>query len=317
VCRQPGRTNVNRQSTAKRDSVDALSPVNLVQEDVGLRAEFPILRNKELNDCVRGYPAGFTGPLAPQPLKECFGRGHRVRPTRSTCTSRSSMLRVAHVDLDQAMTEKPPQTRAVLILVGLFFVVWTGWVLLLLRFPVTSSGFILASVRVLVWLGMAIGFIRNCEEKPPMEHLRLQTDVARGISWGVFSSASLLVPSIAYRLYFLHEGFHWRHDASTWLNPILTAPLCEEVLFRGVLFQELRVRFPFLLSALISSLLFSLIHWPYWSLSGSQVGLGLMTSLAGVFIHGMIFSWLLERSQSLWAPLIYHWLNNLVGQSFA
>lgn len=191
-----------------------------------------------------------------------------------------------------------------------------GWVFLLLEFPVLSGGFIRATVRLSVWLGVAFVFVRFYEKRPFWEHVKLRAHVVRGLVWGVSCSALLLIPSIAYRVYVSNQVFHWPQDVGTWLNPILTAPLAEEILFRGVIFQGLRTGSGFLRSALNSSLLFALVHVPYWILSGSQPGLALPTNLAGVFILGVVFCWLLERSRSLWAPIVYHVLNNLVGQSF-
>jgi uncharacterized protein len=192
-----------------------------------------------------------------------------------------------------------------------------GWVLLLLRFPDSLNGATRASVRLAIWLGTAFAFVRLLEKIPFLKYLKLNANIRRGFLWGLSFSAFVLVPSCIYRVCFSSQEFHWPSGIATWLNPVLTAPLCEEILFRGIAFQELKRRLSFLSSATVSSLLFALIHLPYWYLSGNHMGWALAASLAVVFIQGCAFSWLLERSKSLWAPLTFHWLNNLVGQSFA
>src|SRR5262249_55507808 len=124
-----------------------------------------------------------------------------------------------------------------------------------------------------------------------------------------------LVPLNLYRL---HAGGqpHWPHDWATWLNPVLTAPLAEEVLFRGTVFQGLAERMSLPKALPLSALLFALSHAPYWWLSGSRAGFGLPLSLGEICVFGLAFAALLRVSGSLWAPLVHHVLNNLSGVAF-
>ena len=106
-------------------------------------------------------------------------------------------------------------------------------------------------------------------------------------------------------------------DTATWLNPVITAPLAEELLFRGLVFRILRERFGLVTGLVASALLFSLAHLPYWWMSGDKVGIALLVDLASIFAYGLFFAGLFRWSGSLWSPLVCHWLNNLLMVSLS
>ncbi|MGI9423415.1 MAG: CPBP family intramembrane glutamic endopeptidase [Hyphomicrobiaceae bacterium] len=74
------------------------------------------------------------------------------------------------------------------------------------------------------------------------------------------------------------------------------APISEEILFRGFLLGRLaHTRLGFLGAALIATVGWTALHWGY-----SEVG------MVEVFIAGLLFSWALWRSRSLWVPIAFH-----------
>ena len=80
------------------------------------------------------------------------------------------------------------------------------------------------------------------------------------------------------------------------------APLSEELLFRGLLLQRLaRTPLGFWGAALISNAGWTALHAGYsW------------ISLADVFIAGLLFSWALWRTGSLWVPIAFHAIYNTI-----
>ncbi len=80
----------------------------------------------------------------------------------------------------------------------------------------------------------------------------------------------------------------------------LAAPLGEELLFRGVFYNALRRRWSFWPAALVSSLVFGGFH-----LIPMQV--------IAAAVLGVALCWTYERSHSLWAPVVVHAVNNLIG----
>lgn len=81
------------------------------------------------------------------------------------------------------------------------------------------------------------------------------------------------------------------------LAAVIIAPLVEEIFFRGFLFAGLKKRFTWPKAMLISSGLFAFLH---------------LTPLAvpPIFILGLVFAYLYQRSGSIWPAVIIHSLVN-------
>jgi uncharacterized protein len=87
---------------------------------------------------------------------------------------------------------------------------------------------------------------------------------------------------------------------SLWLNLIhlklfiaLLIPIAEEVYFRGVLFRYLRGNSSFIRAGLISSLVFSLIHFS-------------LATIPFTFILGFACAYVYEKSQSIYSSFLVH-----------
>lgn len=85
------------------------------------------------------------------------------------------------------------------------------------------------------------------------------------------------------------------------------APIIEEILFRGFLHRILRSFFSFVPAALISSTLFSLVHF-----SLSQ-GLGNIPILGSLMTLSIYISYLYERQGRIFPCIILHGLFNLIS----
>ncbi len=81
------------------------------------------------------------------------------------------------------------------------------------------------------------------------------------------------------------------------LAAVIIAPLVEEIFFRGFLFAGLKNRFLWTTAMLISSGLFALLH---------------LSPLAAppIFLLGLVFAYLYQRSGSIWPAVIIHSLVN-------
>lgn len=92
------------------------------------------------------------------------------------------------------------------------------------------------------------------------------------------------------------------------LNTILVG-VSEEWMFRGVLFQGLRSRFPMLASIVITSAFFGAVHVLNVITTGQLVE-AVVQSVAA-FMSGIVLIALLVRTGSLWVPIAYHALWDL------
>lgn len=83
---------------------------------------------------------------------------------------------------------------------------------------------------------------------------------------------------------------------------VVVAPIVEELLFRGLLLFSGNKQGTTWLRVVISAILFGMIHNP--------------TNIQSFYTYvgmGFIFSYAAKRTNSIEAPIIYHFLNNLVG----
>ena len=88
-----------------------------------------------------------------------------------------------------------------------------------------------------------------------------------------------------------------------WVASVI-APLSEEIVFRGILYPVLRGRVGVWPAILIQATVFASIHLYSW--------IGALS----VFIAGIIFCWLFEKTKSLWSPLLLHSIYNFISTVF-
>jgi membrane protease YdiL (CAAX protease family) len=199
-------------------------------------------------------------------------------------------------------------------LVG-FYALWTLWCILLIRYPdPLEEGIVRALARLLLWIVPTLVYVRHVERQLLLSSLGLTRNAGRGVFWG---AAAILHPvTVAwYRTTFQSARFEPPTDLATWLNPVLGAPVAEELLFRGLVFQRLEKAIGRAGGLFVSAVLFTLIHFPYWFLSGYKAGWDLAVAEGEMFAFGVAFAVLFCLTRSLWAPLVYHFGNNLVGVS--
>lgn len=80
----------------------------------------------------------------------------------------------------------------------------------------------------------------------------------------------------------------------------VAAPLSEELLFRGILFERLRVALPFFWAALGSAAFFGLVHGNWAQ--------GIYAALMG-----LVLAWLYEKKGRLREPVLFHSMANLTS----
>jgi membrane protease YdiL (CAAX protease family) len=89
------------------------------------------------------------------------------------------------------------------------------------------------------------------------------------------------------------------------LLAVFTAPLVEEVVYRGVLFSALPRRVGLNWSIAIVTLLFAGVHFPqYW---------GAWAGLAGLTLLSLVLTVVRATTKSIFPCVIIHMLNNIVG----
>ncbi|TFB13689.1 CPBP family intramembrane metalloprotease [Filobacillus milosensis] len=81
------------------------------------------------------------------------------------------------------------------------------------------------------------------------------------------------------------------------LLPILFAPLLEEIIFRKIIFGQLYKKMNFFFSAVISALIFSLLHFDF-------------TFVLTYLAMGLVFAYLYVKTQRIIVPILVHMAMN-------
>lgn len=188
---------------------------------------------------------------------------------------------------------------------------WTLYVVLMKVMPLPfAHDDLRAVVRVAVVLLPALYYVIRHQPLPIADALQLRQNWRKGVlvGGGVALVYLALITALDPRPVVLKipVGF------STWFNYIIGSPLAEEVLYRGVLFQNLSQRLSLWKTTLISTATFTLLHLPVWILLNEFSAAQLISSALQIAAYGIVFALLCRFTRSLWAPLTAHWLNNLI-----
>jgi membrane protease YdiL (CAAX protease family) len=212
------------------------------------------------------------------------------------------------------MPPRENDLRPLACFLALYFAFWVAWCVLLIRYQELDDGVLRALARLFLWIIPTLLYVRLVERRPPLSSLGLTHNVRRGVFWGAIA---ILHPLAVAWYRISYEGAHFElpTDPATWLNPVLGAPIAEELLFRGLVFQRLEKAIGTVGGVLVSAVLFALIHFPYWFLSGYKEGWDLAVAEGEMFALGVAFAVLFCLTRSLWAPLVYHFGNNLISVS--
>ncbi len=121
--------------------------------------------------------------------------------------------------------------------------------------------------------------------------------------------------NMLYNLSLLFKGIQSRFEVSEifglgtspwliFLAGIVVAPLVEEVFFRGFLYTGLRERYGWIAAALISAGLFAVVHLQ-------------PIAMPPIFLLGLVFAYLYQRTESIWPAVIMHVATNTLGLAAA
>ena len=123
---------------------------------------------------------------------------------------------------------------------------------------------------------------------------------------GIGNAATLFYIILYFNLSFLvgflnqptfYTGLNsFYYNALLFLVIVISGPIVEELLCRGVILHRLAVKWGLKVSIILSSLLFGILH----------------ADLIGSFIFGLMMALIYIKTQTLWAPIICHILNNFI-----
>jgi membrane protease YdiL (CAAX protease family) len=180
-----------------------------------------------------------------------------------------------------------------------------------------SNGDLSTTADALVQLATALGFVLvplavatrwgEASLREALRRLGVRRFSPRAIGWMAAAIGAYLLFAGVYVAIFgepkqedIAEGFGALPVQI--LLIVLAAPISEELLFRGMLFGGLRTRLPRIAAALISALIFGLLH----ALTG-------ISAVPPLIAFGFILALLYEETGSILPGILLHMLNNSVA----
>lgn len=193
----------------------------------------------------------------------------------------------------------------------IFYLVWTFKELWLAKyihlFGDTTTAFLNALIKISIWIVPAWLYIKYYLKTNPIGYLKININVKKGLFFGVVLSL-LLGLYFSFETYmFNNQTFNLTLSFDNYLNAILLVGITEEIVFRGLILQEISKRLSFWNANLITSFLFLAIHYPIWIYNGDFFNLW---SQIYVFFLGLIFGFVFKKTGSLWLVVILHSFHN-------
>jgi len=220
-----------------------------------------------------------------------------------------------------------PSLRAFWLFVAGFFVVWTLRATVFYTFDKQLASpqwkyLYSNAMKFLLWVAPSIAFLYLRKQPKPFHFLGLlgkisRENVLKAMGWiALFFGMMIAIEYFVQgrSLYKLFEA-----DGQKWYGVILFvafSPLFEEILFRGLILNQLREATSFWKANLITSVLFVLIHWPYWIWHNGFSTSTAVTS-ASLFIVSLFFGYLVKVTNSIWPSTIAHIINNVLASFFS
>lgn len=98
-----------------------------------------------------------------------------------------------------------------------------------------------------------------------------------------------------------------------WVNFIIGSPLVEEMMFRVTCMHALATKYNQVITIILSAAFFALFHLPQWIFAANTLKIeAIITNLITIFIYGLIFGAIYQKTKSIYAPLLPHIINNLL-----
>ncbi|MFF2797512.1 CPBP family intramembrane glutamic endopeptidase [Lysinibacillus xylanilyticus] len=193
----------------------------------------------------------------------------------------------------------------------IFYFVWTIKELWLIdyiySFSNNISSLLEALVKGLIWIVPTWLYIKYYLHTNPFEYLRVNVNVKIGLFWGVVLSL-LIGLYFAFETYIINQqSFQFSLSIDDYLNGFLMAGIAEEIVFRGLILQEINKKMAFWKANIITGLLFLVIHYPVWIYNEIFFHFG---THVYVFILGLLFGFVYKKTGSLWSVIIFHALHN-------
>jgi len=220
------------------------------------------------------------------------------------------------------MANQRKAALSLFLLLAAFFVLWTLRATLFYAVDESIASPTLRAayadlLKFVVWVlpSAAFAYWLRCER--PAKYLGLS--VVPSLRKWLLCLAVTLIFLLAVTLFEYTSGRKSFSGAGLSLLPpvlalfqLVLSPLFEELLFRGLVMNELMSLLPAYLANALTSLLFVGAHLPFW-LSHGGLTRAMISNAFGVFVFSVVACWLFARTRSIWPPTVAHIANNILS----
>jgi uncharacterized protein len=175
------------------------------------------------------------------------------------------------------------------------------------------------ALKFIIWLVPTYLFLKYVDQVKPLEYLKLTTPIQSPVLG--FTLVVLWFIGIQVVEQFINSRtilLGAKLSANQWLKILLTvlsAPIIEEIFYRGFVLQKLCASMKFWIANLITTLLFIWVHWFYWIYSGQPIKQVIISSLQ-ILPLSLMLGWLVKKTDSVYPSILLHTLNNLTSFVF-
>ena len=216
-----------------------------------------------------------------------------------------------------------PPFKPLLAFILVFFAVWAVRATALFFIDERIHSQALASVysnavKFLLWVVPAVVYLREVDRRPALRTLKLTTPInRRGLAYAAALSALYFAATVVFETRAGGKNLNAMVAAGfiEWLTAfafIFFSPISEEILFRGFMLQQFADRMKFWAANLITAVLFTLIHWPFW-VWRNGFHLPIIQNSAGILLLAILLGYVVKLTDSLWPAIVVHIANNLLA----
>jgi membrane protease YdiL (CAAX protease family) len=227
------------------------------------------------------------------------------------------------IQAERGIGESSSSFKHLLVFILLFFAVWTARATVLFFLDERIHSEVLSSiysnaVKFLIWVVPAVVYLRKSGRQPALGYLKLTTPInKKGLVYTLIISALYFAATIVFETRVGGKNLNELYAASPveWLKAlafIFCSPISEEILFRGFVLNGFAERLKFWTANLITAVLFTLIHWPFWLWRNGFQGRIIQTS-AGIFLLAFLLGYVVKLTNSLWPAVAVHIANNVLA----
>lgn len=138
----------------------------------------------------------------------------------------------------------------------------------------------------------------------------MKTNDKNWLKWGAIIGSVIAALNILYNVITKHEVLNVEFSFA-YLNIAITAPLLEEIMFRGFILNMLKKELPFYIANIITSVFFLILHIPGWFFMGVLKTNLLNYTFVSIFFLSLIFGYAYKKGNSVKASILVHFLNNI------